>query len=92
MIMPTFTYCGLQLLCLTNTQANKLESFHKRAERIVNTNDKNRTVLQSISNANKKRACAFVKLCIDDEVIDSFKEYFVLCKHNKNTRFVCVFI
>ena len=86
MIMPTFTYCGLQLLCLTNTQAKKMESFHKRAERIVNTNDENRTVLQSISNANKKRACAFVKLCLDDEVMDSFKQYFVLCKHNKNTR------
>ena len=63
-----------------------MESFHKRAERIVNTNDENRTVLQSISNANKKRACAFVKLCLDDEVMDSFKQYFVLCKHNKNTR------
>ena len=86
MIMPTFTYCGLELLCLTNTQANKLESFHKRAERIVNTNDENRTVLQSISNANKKCVCAFVKLCLDHEVTDSFKECFVFCKYNKNTK------
>ena len=63
-----------------------MESFHKRAERIVNTNDENRTVLQSISNANKKRACAFVTLCLDDDVMDSFKQYSVLYKHNKNTR------
>ena len=87
MIMPTFTYCGFYLLCLTQTQTNKLESFHKRAERIVNRNCKNETVLlQSIPNANKKRACIFVKSCIDGKVIDCFKKYFVLSSHGKNTR------
>ena len=55
MILPTFTYCGLQLLLLTETQTKQLEAFHQRALRIVNANDKNPVSLRSIINANKKR-------------------------------------
>ena len=71
--IPNYDHANLYVLCYACAMPNqhtskKMKSFHKRAEPIVNTNDENRTVLQSISNANKKRACAFVKLCLDDEV------------------------
>ena len=36
MILPTFTYCGILLPCNTRTQSEKLDSFHNRAEAIVN--------------------------------------------------------
>lgn len=81
MILPTFTYCGLHLLHLTITQENKLASFHRRAERIVNTKD-----IRSVTNANKKRACIFVKSCLEGEVIEPFIDYFKLSAHSINTR------
>ena len=81
MILPTFTYCGLHLLQLTPTQENKLVSFHKRAERIINVKN-----VRSIINANKKHACIFVKSCLEGEVIDPFKNYFKLSTHDRNTR------
>ena len=81
MILPTFTYCGLHLLHLTISREYKLASFHRRAERIVNAKD-----IRSVTNANKKRACIFVKSCLEGEVIDPFINYFKLSSHNKNTR------
>ena len=81
MILPTFTYCGLHLLHLTISHEYKLASFHRRAKRIVNAKD-----IQSVTNANKKRACIFVKSCLEGEVIVPFINYFKLSSHNKNTR------
>ena len=80
MIIPTFTYCGFHLLDMTETQLKKLNSFHQRAEQIVNAN------LQSIINANKKRASIFVKSCLENDVIEPFKNYFELSSHCRNTR------
>ena len=31
--------------------------------------------IRSVSKANKKRACQFVKFCLDGEFIEPFKEY-----------------
>ena len=81
MVLPAFTYCGFHLLCLTATQEDKLASLHKRAERIVKSKE-----IRSVSSANQKRACQFVKSCLDGNVIEPFKHYFTLSSHQKNTR------
>lgn len=77
-ILPTFTYCGILLLCNTRTQSEKLNSFHNRAEAIVNRKSVNRITLLSVTNANKKRACTFFRSCLDDKGIIPFRNYFQL--------------
>ena len=86
MILPTSTYCGILLLCNTKTQLDKLHSFHKRAEAIVNRYSVNKIPLQSVPNANKKRACILVRSCLDNKVIEPFKNYFQLIEHPIRTR------
>ena len=81
MVLPAITYCGVHLLCLTATQEDKLASLYRRAERIVKSKD-----IRSVSSANQKRACQFVKCCLDGDVINPFKDYFTLSSHQKNTR------
>ena len=85
MILPTFTYCEILLITLTNTQQTKLDSFHRRAVNVVSKSGP-KVKLQSVSNANKKRACTFVRACLDNECISDFNDYFKLCSHNHNTR------
>ncbi len=86
MILPTLTYCCILLLCNTRTQSEKLDSFHNRAEAIVNRNSVNRITLQSVTNANKKRACTIVRSCLDYKVIDPFRIYFQLIERSIRTR------
>ena len=86
MVLPTFTYCGILQLCNTKTQSEKLHSFHNRAKAIVNRNSVNRITLQFVTNANKKRACTLVRSCLDDNVIDPFRNYFQLIEHSIRTR------
>ena len=56
-ILPTFTYCGILLLHNARTQSGKLDSFHNRAEAIINREREAKISLQSVTNANKQRAC-----------------------------------
>ena len=63
-----------------------LDSFHNRVEAIVNRNSINRITLQSVTNANKKRACSIVRLCLDDKCIHPFRFYFQLIEHSIRTR------
>ena len=77
MLLPAFTYCGLNLPCLTA----KLVPLHKRAEQIVMSKE-----IRSVSSANQKRACQFVKSCLDGDVIEPLKQYFTPSSHQKNTR------
>ena len=86
MILPTFTYCGILLLCNTRTQLDKLDSLRHRAGVIVNRNSVNKITLNSVSNANKKGACTLVRSCLDNKVIDPFRNYFLLIDHSKQTR------
>ena len=48
----------------------------------MNRNSVNRITLQSVTNANKKRACTLVRSCLDDKVIDPFRNYFQLIEHS----------
>ena len=86
MILPTFTYCGIHLLYNTRTQSEKLASFHSRAEAIINRKHEARLSLQSVTNANKKRACIIVRDCLDNNIIEPFKNYFQLIEHSIGTR------
>ena len=81
MVLPAFKYCGLHLLCLSATQEDKLVSLHKRVERIMESKE-----FHSVSSINQKRACQFVKSCLDVDVVDPFNDYFTLPSHQKNTR------
>ena len=86
MILPTFTYCGILLLYNTRTQSEKLASFYSRAEAIINRQHEARLSLQSVTNANKKRACIVVRDCLDNNIIEPFKNYFQLIEHSIGTR------
>ena len=80
MILPTFTYCGILHLKLTQTQINKLSSFHARALKVVFKNgivDQDHE-LPSAINVNKIRACKIVRKCLNNDICDHFKNYFTL--------------
>ena len=86
MILPTFTYCGILMLHNTRTQSDKLDSFHDRAEAIINRKREAKISLQSVTNANKQRGCTIVRACLDNDVIEPFKNYFQLTEHSIQTR------
>ena len=81
-----FIYFGILLLCNTRSPSEKLDSFHNRAEAIVKRNSVNRITLQSVTNTNKKRSCTLVRSCLDDKVVDPFRNYFQLIEQQIQTR------
>ena len=88
MILPIFTYCGILHLQLTQTQINKLSSFHARALKVVFKNgilDQDHE-LPSAIDVNKIRACKIVCKCLNNDICDHFKNYFTLQYHEKQTR------
>ena len=87
MILPTFTYCGILQVKLTNTQISRLSSFHSRSPKIVyggKTADKKG--LMSVINANKLRDCKLVRKYLDKDICGHFQNYFSLIEHDKETR------
>ena len=80
------TYCGFLLLYNTRTQSDKLDSFHNRGEAIINRKQEAKISLQSVINANKKRACIIVRPCLHNNIIEPFKNYFQLIEHSIGTR------
>ena len=86
LILPTFTYSGILLLKLTDTQLRRLASFHNRSVRTMqgNLNTSGRT--QSFVSANYIRACKLVRKCIDKEICDTSQGYFEINDHNMRTR------
>ena len=58
MILPTFTYCGIHLLHLTNTKSRRLDSFHRRAENVVN---KQAETGSTINHQCKQETC--LRIC-----------------------------
>ena len=70
----------------TRTLSDKLDSFHHRAEAIINRKRETKISLQSVTNANKKRACTIVRACLDNDVIELFKNYVQLIEHSIQTR------
>ena len=68
MILPTFTYCGILLLYNTRTQSDKLDSFYNRAKAIIKRKHEAKISLQSVTNANKMRACIIVRACLNNNI------------------------
>ena len=85
MIVPVFTYCSLIFINTTATEKRKLDSFHKRAMKIINWRCDKEVVLPSIDMLFKKRACEFVAFCLTTE-IEQLKGYFELIQHQRSTR------
>ena len=71
MILPTFTYCGILQLKLSNTQISRLSSFHSRSLKVVYGDETAGKGLMSVINANKTRACKPVRKCLDKDVWNS---------------------
>ena len=78
-----FAYSGLVNLNLTQTNRNKLSRFHGRAVNLINTGDgQDLTVsVSSVESLNKRRACFFVRKCLD-----GFVSYFKINSHGMGTR------
>ena len=88
MIVPLSTYSGLVNLNLTQTNRNKLSRFHDRAVNLINTgNGQDLTVsVSSVESLNKRRACIFVRKCLDGFVPNNFISYFKVNSHGMGTR------
>ena len=86
MILPTFTYCGILQLKLSNTQISRLSSFHSRSLKVVYGDETAGKGLMSVINANKMRACKLVRKCLVKDICVHFQNYFTLIEHEKETR------
>ena len=86
LILPTFTYSGILLLKLTDTQLRRLASFHNRSVRTIQGILNTSGIIQSVVTANKIRACKLVRKCIDKDICDTFQGYFEINDHNMRTR------
>ena len=75
LILPTFTYSGILQLKTTDTQYKRLASFHDRSLRTIQGNSSTCDEIQSVTNANKIRACKLVRKCIDKDICDTFQGY-----------------
>ena len=76
MVIPTLTYCGFLTLNQTQSQRNKLGSFHNRALNLVNESCREQLTMPSSVEIIKKRSCEFIKACLDGNVCNSFVAYF----------------
>ena len=86
MILSTFTYSGILQLKTTDTQYKRLASFHDRSLRTIQGNSSTCDEIQSVTNANKIRACKLVRKCIDKDICDTFQGYFEINGHKMRTR------
>ena len=68
-------------LKLTNTQREKLTSFDRWAENII---DKSFNV--NTENVIRKHAVKTLKKCINTEICENFRNYSEVNDHNKGTR------
>ena len=86
LILPTFTYSGILQLKTTDTQYKRLASFHDCSLRTIQENSNTSDEIQSVTIANKIRACKLVRKCIDKDICDTFQGYFEINDHKMRTR------
>ena len=86
LILPTFTYSGILQLKTTDTQYKRLASSHDRSLRTIQENSNTSDEIQSVTIANKIRACKLVRKCIDKGICDTFQGYFEINDHKMRTR------
>ena len=83
MIVPMIIYSSTHRIPYTYTQYNKLESLSRGASSIIKCNDN----LPSINALVNRDICLLVKkYLLKDLSSGTFGNYFILQKHNKNTR------
>ena len=73
-------------LKITDTQYKRLASFHDRSLRTIQGNSNTCDEIQSVTNANKIRACKLVRKCIDKDICVTFQGYFEINDHKMCTR------
>ena len=86
MILPTFTYCGILQLKITQTQLNRLTSLHDWTLLVVFDGAGAGQDRPSVVAGNKIRACKLVRKCLDNDICDILKNYFTLQQHERETR------
>ena len=86
MILPTFTFSGILLLKLTETQVKRLSEFHDRSRPIVLGDSGSSDEFKLVVNANNIRACKLVRKCIDKRSYEAFQRYFSTNDHTARTR------
>ena len=85
LIIPVLTYCSLLFINLTNTEKNKLKSFHARALDIINWRCQQTIHITPLELLFKKRACEFVVFCLNTN-IEQYRDYFEFTNHERITR------
>ena len=88
MIMPVFTYCGSIVLKWSNSRVNQIRKIEQRSRNIIKSeaNPSTDTRIPTIECAIKKKVCASVFDCLQDNVCAPFKSYFERKEHGQNTR------
>ena len=80
MTAALITYSTTHTIRYTYTEYNKLESLSKRASSIIKCND-------NLLSINNRDICLSVKKCLLKELnSETFDNYLILQKHDKNTR------
>ena len=74
--------------CATNTQKNRLESFEKRAARIIfgASNQPMAGKMPSVETIQKTKSCALTFRCLKKNVCQNFLNYFTVIDSNIATR------
>ena len=86
MIVPTVTHnCVLQGN-LSAQQKYKLNSIVRRAKSIIKEDLSSNIDLPSLENETKRQNCFFVRKCLDGNVCEEFRNYFVPFEHRFGTR------
>ena len=88
MVIPVLTYCSLVCTCATNAQKNRLESFEKRAARIIfgALNQPMAGKMPSVETIQKTKSCALTFRCLKKDVYQNFLNYFTVIDSNIATR------
>ena len=80
MVIPVLTYCSLVCTCSTTTQKKRLESFEKRAARIIfgTSEEQASNRMPSVETIQKKKSCILTFRCLNNNVCQNFLNYFTL--------------
>ena len=84
MIIPILTYCATAHLKKSQGQLEKLESLHRRATEIINSNVSPKKI-KSPSEVIKVKALQTVQKCVDGSTCSNFSDYFQVVNLYKNT-------
>ena len=82
LILPLLTYCPLLTLETSETMRSSIQSFEKRARRVVATDS-----LPEVDKVKRNRVCTFVYKIINNLACENFDNYFDVF-HGNRTRII----